>query len=108
MPSKDPEYFKKYYQKNKKRRAATERYRRYGITQEQFDQMLEQQSHKCFICFTDKPKGMGGWLVDHCHATSKVRGILCANCNSMLGHAKDNIATLERAAFYLELPYIAY
>ena len=44
---------------------------RYGITEEQYDQMLEKQNHTCAIC-NEKPKG--NLAVDHCHTTGKVRG----------------------------------
>lgn len=52
---------------------------------------------ECAICGrTDK------LCIDHCHATSNVRGVLCAWCNTVLGHAKDDPAVLRRAAEYLE------
>jgi hypothetical protein len=40
--------------------------------------------------------------VDHCHSSEKVRGLLCNPCNSMLGHARDNVFILKAAANYLE------
>ena len=39
--------------------------------------------------------------VDHCHASGKVRGVLCNSCNNILGHARDNIDVLKSAAEYL-------
>jgi hypothetical protein len=59
--------------------------RNYGITLDDFNKMAEQQGHKCKICETTEPKGMGAWHVDHCHETKKVRGLLCNNCNTKLG-----------------------
>lgn len=41
-------------------------------------------------------------VVDHCHTTGKVRGILCFSCNITLGHAKDNIKILESMIEYLQ------
>lgn len=38
---------------------------------------------------------------DHCHATGDFRGWLCTNCNTALGHAKDNPETLMNLAAYL-------
>ena len=44
----------------------------------------------------------GGHLfVDHEHSTGVVRGLLCTNCNTMLGHAKDNPDTLRAGIDYL-------
>lgn len=70
----------------------------YGITVDQYDQMLEAQDNCCAICleeFTDTAH------VDHNHSTGKVRELLCISCNNMLGRAKDNAETLIRAANYL-------
>ena len=40
--------------------------------------------------------------VDHCHATGRIRALLCGACNGMLGLAKDKPATLRAAADYIE------
>lgn len=56
---------------------------KYGLTPETFDQMFVDQGSKCAICATDVPGGHG-WHVDHCHATGRVRGILCSRCNPVL------------------------
>ena len=39
--------------------------------------------------------------VDHCHKTNTLRDLLCHQCNSFLGHAKDNIEILQKAIDYL-------
>jgi hypothetical protein len=75
--------------------------RRYGITVEEYDAMLEQQGNRCAICRTDKPGGKGRFHVDHDHQTGEVRGLLCNNCNRALGHFKDNVLILEQAIRYL-------
>ena len=76
--------------------------RNYGITYEQYLQLLESQDHKCAICDTEESDRKGGDLVvDHCHASGRVRGMLCQKCNLMLGNANDLISTLERAVIYL-------
>lgn len=41
-------------------------------------------------------------VVDHCHASNKVRGLMCASCNFLLGNARDNVEILEKAIKYLE------
>ena len=73
--------------------------KRYGITQEDYDLMLENQSHGCKIC--GAPRGRSRLSVDHCHTTGKVRGLLCSPCNSGLGYFKDNPAVLASAIKYL-------
>jgi len=74
---------------------------KYGITREDFDSMLKAQNNTCAICKSDAPGSPLGWHIDHCHSTGKVRGILCACCNVMLGQAKDNEQTLTSAIAYL-------
>lgn len=73
--------------------------KKYDLTQEQFDAMLEAQQHACWIClikFTDTPH------IDHCHRTNVVRGLLCGKCNQALGLLDDEIPRLKRALIYLE------
>ena len=63
--------------------------REYGLTQEDFDRMLETQEGKCLICgkvFQTVRKREA--CVDHSHTTGEVRGLLCASCNSGLGFFK--------------------
>lgn len=74
--------------------------RNYGITIEEKQQMIADQNNCCAICknpFTDTKNTH----VDHCHATSVIRGILCNNCNHGLGKFKDSTKILEQAKQYL-------
>jgi hypothetical protein len=76
---------------------------RYGITHEDYENMLKLQGGVCKICGTNKPGSRHKFfVVDHCHASKQVRGLLCHNCNTMLGHARDSITTLSGAILYLE------
>jgi hypothetical protein len=77
------------------------RFKRYGLTPEQYDFMLWEQDSKCAICGTDYP-GKNGWHVDHSHVTGEVRGLLCTGCNTGIGALKDDPAVLRAAADYLE------
>lgn len=69
---------------------------RYGMTPEQREAMLAAQGGGCAICGKT-----GKLVVDHCHTTKKVRGLLCHNCNVMLGNAHENVDTLRLAIAYL-------
>ena len=75
----------------------------YGITPKEYEIMFIKQGGKCQICSTHQDQLNRRLAVDHCHLTSKVRGLLCYNCNQILGHAKDNIENILKAAEYLKL-----
>ena len=76
--------------------------RRYGITPTDYDLMLSDQNGVCKICGSkDSKKGDHRFMVDHCHTTGKVRGLLCGPCNSAIGLLGDNISTLQNAINYL-------
>lgn len=80
-----------------------QRYRllkRYGLTPEDYEQLLAAQGGACAIC--RKPPKVGKPLnVDHCHATGAVRGLLCFRCNFGMSFFGEDPATLERAAAHL-------
>ena len=76
--------------------------RKYGLASDQWDEMLLSQGSACAICRTTDNGGKR-WHTDHCHKSKRVRGILCAHCNLMLGHARDRADVLEAAAQYLRL-----
>jgi hypothetical protein len=74
-----------------------------GITTVDYDKMLANQEGKCAICHTDTPSKRRKYFdIDHCHATGKVRGLLCEVCNRAIGLLKDSPEMLRRAADYLE------
>jgi hypothetical protein len=77
---------------------------RYSIDYNSYIQMYDEQDGKCKICGIEKELGgSNGLLVDHCHNTNKVRGLLCNNCNSGLGKFKDNKELLLRAIEYISI-----
>ena len=73
---------------------------KYGITKEQYDEMFANQGGKCAVCGGQDRRGV--LCVDHDHATGKVRGLLCNNCNATLGHAHDRPDILLGLAEYLK------
>jgi hypothetical protein len=74
--------------------------RKFGITIEQYDAMLDAQGGGCFICGRP-PREDISLHVDHDHLTGKVRGILCFRCNNALADFQDNPSLLRKAACYL-------
>lgn len=83
--------------------------RKYGMTREDKQRMLDAQGGKCLCCErtengTKYPHDLNYWHVDHNHATEgpyagEVRGILCQPCNQALGMMKEQpprIQALER------------
>jgi len=97
-----------YYQRNKTGKELTTVLKKYGLTLEGYNEILETQDGVCAICeqpetVVDKRNGHTKRLsIDHSHVTNKVRGLLCSNCNFVLGLAKDSINVLKKAASYLE------
>lgn len=74
----------------------------YGLTLEQYDLMREQQNFSCAVCKAHESTVFRKKLyVDHCHATNKIRGLLCAACNSAIGLLKESIETLNNSIEYL-------
>jgi Recombination endonuclease VII len=71
--------------------------RRYGITAEESDAMLEAQDGLCAICRTAPAAH-----VDHDHDTGEIRELLCFNCNGGLGQFRDDPEVLRAAADYVE------
>lgn len=74
---------------------------KYGITVAERDRLFEEQGKRCRLCRSDS-SSRKGFHVDHCHATQKIRGIVCHSCNLLLGHSRDSIAILEAAIAYLK------
>lgn len=73
--------------------------RRHGFTDEEYTEIMAKAVDGCEVCGRD----MGSKICfDHDHESGKFRGLLCHNCNTMLGLAKDNVHTLEKAILYLK------
>ena len=94
---------KLYYEKNRKqcnrvsetwRRNHTEQFRllqrktvlrQYGMTVNDYDQLFAKQKGRCAICGRHQLEFHRHLNVDHDHITGIVRGLLCTECNNLLG-----------------------
>lgn len=76
---------------------------KYGLSPEDYSGMVEEQAGRCAIC-GGSPAPQKRLVVDHCHASGAVRGLLCGPCNSGLGQFHDNQDRLRAAISYLEAP----
>lgn len=79
----------------------------YGITSKDYWKMYNNQNGVCSICkepgfSMHKTVKLGTLVVDHCHATGSIRGLLCHNCNRALGLLKDRRDVLLNAVKYLK------
>lgn len=77
---------------------------KFGITEADYDAMLEAQGGACAIC-DGPPRGSGkrgGFFhIDHCHNSGAIRGLLCGPCNSAIGLLGDDEERILRALDYL-------
>jgi hypothetical protein len=90
-----------------KKRDTYKRMKKFGISVEEYNGMLEEQNNKCEICgihiedYKNSSKIPRNFAVDHNHITGEVRGLLCSNCNTALGSFKENLEALQKAIDYL-------
>ena len=82
--------------------------KKYGISFEDYDEMLKKQKGLCAVCrkqntkIDSRSKKTQRFHVDHCHETKKIRGLLCMKCNQGIGFFDDNILYLESCIRYLQ------
>jgi hypothetical protein len=99
-------YDREYYQLHKEKRDLDHRRRRlmatYGITLEQYNELLEKQNHCCAICDRHENEFKSKLCVDHNHITREIRGLLCTYCNHrVVGRHRDGDA-LRKVADYID------
>lgn len=88
-------------------------FREYGITYDKYEAMLKEQRGLCALCKTEgfvmcKDRHKLKLVVDHCHSTGVVRGLLCHNCNRALGLFKDNLETIANSMEYLKVQRLSW
>lgn len=96
------------YQANPARLAAVraQNLARYGLTSEDYDRMVAEQDGRCAVCRQPERKVMHGKVialsVDHDHKTGAVRQLLCASCNTVIGHLETNLVDPHLFVAYLD------
>jgi Recombination endonuclease VII len=101
------ERYKSDPEKARKLQEAQWRRRYKDFTLQDYNTMLEKQNNACAICHMPETRldarsgKVNNLSVDHCHATGKIRGLLCNKCNKGLGHFNDNLELFHSIIKYL-------
>ncbi|MDE1868165.1 MAG: endonuclease VII domain-containing protein [Thaumarchaeota archaeon] len=102
--NKNPE--KKLLQSRKENKSEVKKNRellyKYNISLEDYNKLFIDQNGCCAICKVHQKDLTMRLAVDHCHTSNKVRSLLCTNCNTLLGQAKESIEILTSAISYLQ------
>jgi hypothetical protein len=72
--------------------------RLYGISLDEFEKMKFEQGGLCAVTGC----GNNAVAVDHCHATGRVRGLLCNGCNAALGFINEDVNRAIGLAMYIQ------
>ena len=114
MAKRRAEYMRTYRYKGKRnpKKPAVNRRQwlkaKYGLTHDQYEEMLAAQGGKCATCDRTRSDQLNRSLaVDHDHQTGVVRALLCARCNLVLGLVGESQEFLRVLAQYLELHSMA-
>jgi hypothetical protein len=99
---------KRFHELNTPERRATAARRvrdaAWGLSDGEYDSMLEAQGGGCAICGETCKSGRS-LAVDHDHASGQIRGLLCGDCNRAIGMMADSPERLRSAADYVERPH---
>lgn len=95
------DYNRQYYKNNAEKFRERNLRRQYRITSEEYDHMLYKQNGVCAICNRTN-EGDKKLSIDHCHATGKIRKLLCSRCNVGLGYFNDDTLLMQKAIVYIE------
>ena len=103
-PEKKKSYRKNYRENHK----ANQLRAKYGITVEEYQAMFDGQGGVCKICGkkettrVSRGEGIRSLAVDHDHNTGKVRGLLCHQCNVVLGQYEKHKDLFPKFQEYLD------
>lgn len=97
-------YKRRYHQRVNVHRVRRDRY---GVSVEQFDELFVAQEGACALCrrpfTTDSVRPP---MIDHCHRSGRVRGLLCNRCNWALAVFDGPWADIDTV--YRVLAYLGY
>ncbi len=102
------QWFHANKERNKENRHRWNLANTYGLTPQDYLDMLAAQGDRCAICGLEEPSAHGRTgtkfrlSVDHCHTTGRVRGLLCQKCNRAIGLLGDSVELLHKAIDYLQ------
>lgn len=107
-PERYKEYGIKYNHLNYVQYQAKRTARKYGLSYDDYIEMIKLSNDKCAICNQEEKRRLGKQekltqlSIDHNHKTGKVRDLICYGCNLIIGYAEDDIQLLKNAINYLE------
>lgn len=102
---------KKYVNDNKARIKNQDLINKYGMTLDQYMEVLKSQNWSCAVCKRHHSEFSRMLAVDHAHGgpnKGRVRGLCCDKCNRFVVHDHNTGDLLRAAADYLDrepLPY---
>ncbi len=74
---------------------------KYGLTKQQYLDLLNEQDGLCSLC-NEMPTKTNNLVVDHCHKTGQIRGLIHRRCNTGIGFFNDDVARVTQALVYLQ------
>lgn len=97
----------RYRDKNPHKKRDERLKREFGMSFIQYQEMLNHQNGVCAICSNPETRivarsgKISELAVDHCHRTGKIRGLLCAKCNTAIGLLNEDINIINNCVNYL-------
>lgn len=96
---------REYYQNNKTLIHRQRKARRYGLTLEELQNL--ESICACQVCgvsveWANRAVAKDDAVIDHCHESGEVRGVLCRTCNAGIGLLGDTAESLQNAINYLK------
>lgn len=102
------EWIKNNPEKNKINEKKRHLNKKFGITIDSFNKLMDSQDGKCAICrnaesVKSRGRKVNDLAVDHCHKTALIRGLLCFRCNTTIAHIERNDGIIDKINEYLGL-----